>query len=38
MMKDPKKAEAGKRLTEYSCRKREELAKAQKTESEPKLT
>ena len=34
--KDRKKVEAGKRLTEYNCRKREELVKAQK--SEPKLT
>ena len=29
--KDPKKAEAGKRLGEYNCRKREEL-KVQKSE------
>ena len=29
--KDPKKVEAGKRLTEYNCRKREEL-KVQKNE------
>ena len=36
MMKDPKKVEVGKRLAEYNSRKREELAKAQK--SEPKLT
>ena len=36
MMKDPKKVEVGKRLVEYNCRKREELAKAQK--SKPKLT
>ena len=28
--KDPKKVEAGKRLAEYNCRKREEL-KAQKS-------
>ena len=33
--KDPKKIEAGKRLAEYNCRKREELTLAQ---SEPKLT
>ena len=38
MMKDSKKVEAGKRLAEYNRRKREELAKAQKIESEPKLT
>ena len=39
MTKDPKKVEAGKRLAEYNCRKREELSKAQKKiESEPKLT
>ena len=36
--KDPKKVEAGKRLTEYNHRKREEMAKAQKIESKPKLT
>ena len=36
--KDPKKVEVGKRLAEYNCRKREELGKAQKIESEPKLT
>ena len=30
MTKDPKKVEAGKRLAEYNCRKREEL-KAQKS-------
>ena len=36
MTKDPKKVEAGKRLTEYNHRKREEVAKARK--SEPKLT
>ena len=36
MVKDPKKVEAGKRLAEYSRRKREKLAKAQK--SKPKLT
>ena len=35
--KDPKKVEAGKRLAEYNCKKREEL-KAQKSEVEPKLT
>ena len=35
-MKDPVKVEVGKRLAEYNCRKRQELAKAQ--ESEPKLT
>ena len=34
--KDPKKVEVGKRLAEYNCKTREELAKAQK--SEPKLT
>ena len=34
--KDPKKVEVGKRLAEYNCKKREELAKAQK--SEPRLT
>ena len=34
--KDSKKVEANKRLAGYNCRKREELAKAQK--SEPKLT
>ena len=34
--KEPKKIEAGNRLAEYNCRKREKLAKAQK--SEPKLT
>ena len=38
MMKDPKKVEAGKGLAEYNGRKREELSKAQKIESEPKLT
>ena len=38
MMKDLKKVEVGKRLTEYNRRKREELAKAQKIESKPKLT
>ena len=41
MMKDPKKVAVGKRLTEYNRGKREELAqvtKAQKSESEPKLT
>ena len=38
MTKDPKKFEVGKRLAEYKSRKREELAKAQKIESEPKLT
>ena len=38
MTKDPKKVEAGKRLVEYSHRKREKLAKPQKIESEPKLT
>ena len=37
-MKDPKKVEVGKRLAEYRHRKREELAKVQKIESEPKLT
>ena len=36
--KDPKKVEAGKRLAEYNHRKREELAKVQKIETEPKLT
>ena len=36
MMKDPKKVEVGKRLAEYNHRKREELARAQK--SKPKLT
>ena len=37
--KDPKKVKQGKRLTEYNCRKREELAqlKAKKGESETKL-
>ena len=35
--KDPKKVEAGKRLTEYNGRKREEL-KVQKSQVEPKLT
>ena len=35
-MKDPKKVELGERLAEYNHRKREELAKAQK--SKPKLT
>ena len=34
---DSKKVDTGKRLAEYTCRKREEL-KAQKSESEPKLT
>ena len=38
MIKDPKKFEAGKRLAEYSRRKREELAKTQKIESKCKLT
>ena len=38
MTKDLKKVEAGKRLAEYNQRKREELAKAQKIESKPKLT
>ena len=33
-MKDPKKVEAGKRLAEYSCRKREELAKSQKSDKQ----
>ena len=37
MTKDPKKVEVGKRLAEYSHRKREEL-KVQKSEVEPKLT
>ena len=37
-MKNPKKVEVGKRLAEYSHRKREDLAKVQKIESEPKLT
>ena len=36
--KDPKKVEVGKRLAKYNCRKREELTKAQKIESEHKLT
>ena len=36
MTKYPKKVKAGKRLVEYNHRKRQELAKAQK--SEPKLT
>ena len=36
MTKDPQKVEVGKRLAEYNHRKREELAKAQK--SRPKLT
>ena len=37
MTKDPKKVEAGKRLAEYTRRKREEL-KAQKSESKQVLT
>ena len=36
--KHSKKVEVGKRLAEYNGRKREELPKAQKIESEPKLT
>ena len=35
-MKDSKKVQVGKRLAKYNCKKREELAKAQK--SKPKLT
>ena len=35
--KDTKKVEAGKRLAEYNCRKREEL-KVQKSKEEPMLT
>ena len=38
MTKDPKKVERCKRVAEYNCRKREQLAKAQRIESEPKLT
>ena len=40
MTKDPKNVKVGKRLAEYSRRKREELAqlKAQKSESETNLT
>ena len=38
MTKDLKKVEVGKRLAEYNHRKREELAKSQKIEREPKLT
>ena len=34
----PKKAEAGKGLSEYNCRIIEKLAKTQKIESEPRLT
>ena len=37
-MKDLKKVEAGKRLTEYNHRMREELAQLTKGQSEPKLT
>ena len=36
--KDPKKIEEGKRLAEYNHKKREEWAKGQKIENEPKLT
>ena len=36
MTNDPKKVEAGKRLTEHNCRKREEL-KVQKSKVEPML-
>ena len=38
MMKDLKKVKVGKKLAEYNFRKREELAKTQKIEREPKLT
>ena len=36
-MKDPKKVEAGRRLAEHNCRKREHM-KAQKSESKTNLT
>ena len=38
MTKDSKKVKAGKRLAEYNRKKKEELAKSQKIEDEPKLT
>ena len=37
-MKDPKRAEAAKRLTEWNRRKREEHAHLAKAQSDPKLT
>ena len=36
-MKDPKKVEVGKILSEFNHRKREELAQLVKGQSEPKL-
>ena len=38
MTKELLKVEMGKRLAEYNRKKREDLAKAQKVESKPKLT
>ena len=37
-IKDSKKVDVGKRLVEYNHRKKEQLAKAEEIESEPKLT
>ena len=36
-MKDPKKVEQGRRLVEYNCGKREEIAQLAKAQSEPRL-
>ena len=39
MMKDPKKVAAGKRLTEFNCKRKEELdQKSKDQESEPNLS
>ena len=37
-MKDPKKVEAGKRLAEHNCRKREEHAQLAKAQNESFIT
>ena len=37
-IKDSKKVEAGKRLAEHNCRKREEYAQLAKAQSESKIT